>query len=102
MTTTEVKVKFTLEQSLKAQKGKKIIILLFFNLGARWLWVVKATLRLPAALPPGMTWYPLYRRLGGNQSPSGRVGKILTPPGFGPRTDQPAAGRYTDREIPAH
>jgi hypothetical protein len=29
----------------------------------------------PAALPPGMTRYPLYRRLGGLQGRSGRVGK---------------------------
>jgi hypothetical protein len=31
----------------------------------------------PAALPPGKTRYPLHRRLGG----SGRVPKILSPPG---------------------
>ena len=29
-----------------------------------------------AALPPGKTWYPLYRRLCGPQGRSGRVRKI--------------------------
>ena len=56
----------------------------------------------PAALPPGRTPYPLYRRLGGPQSPSGRVRKISPPPGFDPQTIQPAPSRYTDWAIPAH
>jgi hypothetical protein len=58
----------------------------------------------PAALPPGKTWYPLYRRLGRPQDRSGQVRKISPPPGFDPRTVQPAASRYTDwahwRSIP--
>jgi hypothetical protein len=33
----------------------------------------------PAALPPGMTRYPLYRRLGGPQGRSGRVLKTSPP-----------------------
>jgi hypothetical protein len=44
-----------------------------------------------AALPPGQTRYPLYRRLGGLQSRSGQVQKISPPPGFDPRTVQPLA-----------
>jgi hypothetical protein len=36
----------------------------------------------PAALPPGKTQYPLYRRLGGPQSRSGRVRKISPPTGI--------------------
>jgi hypothetical protein len=55
----------------------------------------------PAALPPGMTRYPLYRRLGRPQSRSGRV-LNSPPPGFDPRTAQPVASRYTDYVIPAH
>jgi len=55
----------------------------------------------PAALPPGMTRYPLYRRLGESQGKSGRVRKISPPPGFDPRTVQSAASRYTDWAIPA-
>jgi hypothetical protein len=55
-----------------------------------------------AALSPGKTRYPLYRRLGGPQSRSGRVQKISDPPGFDPRTVQPVTSRYTDWAIPAH
>jgi hypothetical protein len=54
----------------------------------------------PAALPPGKTCYPLYRRLGGPQSRSGWVRKISPPPGLDPRTVQPVASRYTDCAIP--
>ena len=50
----------------------------------------------PAALPPGKTRYPLYRRLGGSQGRSGEVRKIWPPLGFDPRTVQPVASRYTD------
>ena len=56
----------------------------------------------PAALPPGKTRYPFYRRLGGPQSRSGRVRKISAPPGFDPRTVQSVASRYTDCAITAH
>ena len=50
-----------------------------------------------AALPPGKTRYPLYRRLGGPQGRSGRVRKNLAPPPvFDPRTVQPVASRCTD------
>ena len=55
----------------------------------------------PAALPPGRTRYPLYRRLGGPQGRSGRARKISPPPGFDPRTIQPVASRYTDWAIAA-
>ena len=57
---------------------------------------------VPAALPPGMTRYPLYRRLGGPYGRPGRVLKMSPPPGFDPRTVQVAASRYTDWAIPAH
>ena len=50
----------------------------------------------PAALPPGKTRYPLYRRLGRPQGWSGRVRNISPPPEFNPRTVQPVAIRYTD------
>ena len=55
----------------------------------------------PAALPPGKTRYLLYMRLGWSQGRPGRVGKISPPPGFDPRTIQPAARCYTDCAIPA-
>jgi hypothetical protein len=57
--------------------------------------------RAPAALPPGKTRYPLYRRLAGPQGRSGRVRKISSPPVFDPRTVQSVASRYTDCAIPA-
>jgi hypothetical protein len=55
----------------------------------------------PAALLPGKTRYPLYRRLGGPKGQSERVWKIKHPPGLDPRTVQPVTSRYTDWAIPA-
>jgi hypothetical protein len=55
----------------------------------------------PAALLPGQTSYPLYRRLGGPQGRFGRVRKISPPPVFDPRTVHLVASRYTDCAIPA-
>ena len=52
-----------------------------------------------AVLPLGNTWYPLYRRLDGPQSQSGQVRKISPPPGFDPRTIQPAASRSSCYKI---
>jgi hypothetical protein len=54
-------------------------------------------LHAPAALPPGITRYPLYRRLGRLQGRSGRVLKISPPPGFDPRTVQLVASRLKYR-----
>jgi hypothetical protein len=54
---------------MKAQRGAEEYLYSFFNLGARWRWVVNAT-------PLGKTQYPLYRRLGGPHSWSGQVWKI--------------------------
>ena len=36
----------------------------------------------PAALPPGKTRYPLYKRLDGPQGPYGRVRKTSPPTGI--------------------
>ena len=52
-------------------------------------------LHASAALPVGITRYPLYRRLGRPQGWSGRVLKILPPLGFDPRI----VSRYTDYAI---
>ena len=47
---------------------------------------VRGKRHAPAALSPGKTRYPLYRRLGGPQGRSGHVRKIRPPPpGFDPR-----------------
>jgi hypothetical protein len=73
---------------MKAQRESSGIALLFWGYGQR---------HAPAALPPGKeTRYPLYRRLGGSQERSGQVRNASLPPGFDPRTVQPAASRYTD------
>ena len=96
----EVKVKLTPEQATKAQRGNRGIALLFLNLGARW--GMGGQLHAPAALPPGKTRYPLYRRLGGPQDRSAGLQKISPPPGFDPRTVQPVARSYTDWATPAH
>jgi hypothetical protein len=55
----------------------------------------------PAALPPGKTRYPLYRRLGEPQSRSGQVRKFHPPTEFDPRTIQPVTSRCTDCDIPS-
>ena len=49
-----------------------------------------------AALQPGKTRYPLYRRLGGPQDRSGWVRKISLLLKFDPRTVQPVASRCAD------
>ena len=56
----------------------------------------------PAALPPEISRYPLYKRLGGPQGLSGWVQQISTPQGFDPRTVKPVASDYTDWATPAH
>ena len=56
----------------------------------------------PAALAPGMTPYPLYKRLSEPQGRSGRVRKTSPLPGVDPLTVQPVASLYTDWAIPAH
>jgi hypothetical protein len=52
-----------------------------------------------AALPPGMTRYPLYRRLGTPQGRCGRLLKISPPTGI--RSPDRPARSYTDCAIPA-
>jgi hypothetical protein len=64
--------------------------------------VVGGQLHAPAALPPEMTQYPLYRRLGRPQGRSGRVLKISPLPGFDHWTVQLVVSRYTNYAIPAH
>jgi hypothetical protein len=56
----------------------------------------------PAALPPGMTRHPFYRRLGGPPGPVWTGAENSLPPGFDPRTVQLVVSRYTDYAIPAH
>jgi hypothetical protein len=55
----------------------------------------------PAALTPGKTRHPIFRRLDGRHSRSGRVRKISAPSGFDPRTFQPVASQVliTNAEV---
>jgi hypothetical protein len=58
----KIKVKFTLEQAKKAQRGVEVSYTLSLTSA---LDGVCGQRHVPAALPPGKTSYPLYRRLGG-------------------------------------
>jgi hypothetical protein len=71
---------------------------LFLTSALDWGWGGQR--HTPTAFHPGMTRYPLYRRLGGPQGRSGRMQIISPPPGFDPRTVQYVASRYTDRATP--
>ena len=55
----KVKVKFTLEQVTKVQRGSRGIAVLFFNLGARWR--MGGQRHAPAALPPGKDPVPIVQ-----------------------------------------
>ena len=89
----KVKVKLTLEQATKAQRGEKVYRYSSFNLVTEWgRW---STPR-PCRLTPGLSRYPLYRALVGPPDRSGRVRQFSSPLGFDPRTVQPAANRYTE------
>jgi hypothetical protein len=91
----------TLEQAMKDQtvtRGTALAVSLTSALD----WGGRST-RSGRFTPGKVTWYPLYRRLGGPQGRrSGRVRKISLPAGFDPRTVQPVASRYTDYAIPVH
>ena len=70
----KVKVKFTLEEATKAQRGRRgysSTLPLALALDG-----VYGQCHALSALPLGKTRYPLYRRLGGPQSQSGQVRKI--------------------------
>jgi hypothetical protein len=56
----------------------------------------------PAFLPPKMTQYELYWRLGGLRVRSGWVQKISLAPDLDPRTVQSVASCYTSYSTPAH
>jgi hypothetical protein len=75
--------------------------LFFFNLGARWVWVVNATPRplYPMEIDP----IPILQEAGATASGPVWTGVgILPAPGIDLRTVQPIADRYTDCVIPAH
>ena len=53
-----------------------------------------------ATLPPGVTAYPLCRRLDEPQGQSGRVRKMSSPPGFDPWSVQAVACRCNICDFP--
>ena len=74
-----LKVKVALEQATEAQRGRRRIVLLIFNLGSRRGWWTPR----PGRFTPGKeTRYPLSMRLGGPQGRSGRAQKISSLSGF--------------------
>ena len=82
--------------TIKSHRGSWGTAPLILNLGARRKWVVNFA---PRPLYPWKEYrYPLYRRLGGSRSRSGRFREDnLSPPaGFKPRIVQPVASRYID------
>jgi hypothetical protein len=89
-------VKFTLEQSMKAQRESRCIDLLFLQ--PRRCMGVGGQRHTPAALLPGKTPYPLYRKLGGPQVRSGRVRKISPPTGIR-SPDRPARSQSLYRQV---
>jgi len=90
-------VKYSLEQTTKAQRGRNTGIQVYssFFFMARWVVGIKATSRPLYALNFD-TLYPLHRRPGGPLGRSERVQNTSPPPGFDPWTVQPVAGHYTD------
>jgi hypothetical protein len=88
-------MKFPLEQATKAQKGSRGIVLLFSLISALDVdgdgW---STPRPDGCAPGKQSRYTMYLRLGGPQGRSERVRKISHPPGFDPRTVQPAVSEY--------
>ena len=90
----KAKVQFTPEQATKAQRGGRGLGLSFL-LPRRYMGV-GGQRHAPAALHPGKTRNPLYRRLGGSQGRSGRVRKI-SPPNAIPSPDRPARSESLHR-----
>jgi hypothetical protein len=90
---------------MKAYWGVEVEVHSFFDLGARWRCVVSFTPR-PLSPQGKSPWYPMYRRLDGPQSRSGRGGEEKNSHPHresNPRTPiiQPVAHRYTDWAITA-
>jgi hypothetical protein len=90
----KVKVKITLEQATKAQRGSRGIALLFHLPRRQMGWVVNATPR--PLYPQERPGTHFIRGWVGPQGRSGETRKISLPPGFDSQTLQPVTSRYTD------
>jgi len=71
---------------------------IFFSFSTSALDVVIGQRQALAAVPPGMSRYPLYRRVDG---PVWTGAEISHLPGFEPRIVQPVASRYFAYAFPA-
>jgi hypothetical protein len=87
-----VKVKFAPEQATMAHRGLEIWLYSFFDLGARWEWVVNAMPRprYPRGRPGT---HCIGDQLGRTDCQDG-CGKSRPPPAFDPRTVRPVPSRY--------
>jgi hypothetical protein len=94
------KVKFTLEEAMKVQRGSRGIALLCSKLDTRWGQVVSA-MHQPLCTQEE-TWYPFYRRLCRPQGHSRWARKIASPPGFDPPTVEAIVSHYINYAIIAH
>jgi len=92
----QVKVKLTLEQATKSQRGSRCMVLLFVARWGGW-----STTR-PGRFTPGKDAKPIVQWFGRPQGRSGRVRETLAPSGLDPRIVQHVASRSTDWAIPAH
>ena len=99
-------LKCTLVQALRLctdrtpHRGSTGIALPFHNHGTRR--GEGSASRPGRSLPPGKTWYPLYRKLGGPQGRSGQVRKISLSTGIR-SPDRPARSQSLFRlRYPAH
>jgi hypothetical protein len=93
-TTQKAAVNFTLEQALKAQRGRRGIALLFV-LPRRYMGGWSTTCRFT----PGNDAVPIALEGGCAHGRYGQVRKISPSQGFDPRTVQPVASRYSDYAI---
>ena len=57
----QIKVKFTLQQAMKAQRGVQVQLYSSFNLGARWGWMVNT---MPQPLNAGKDLVPIVQEAG--------------------------------------
>ena len=93
----KVKVKFSLEQATKTQKGEQSYSsTLPSSLDGRG-WSTPS----PGRFNLGKDTVPFVWEAGWAQGRSGRVRKTSPPPGFDPWNVQPISSRYTDWAIPA-
>jgi hypothetical protein len=91
----KIRVKFAVEQAMRALRGSKgVAFTVPLTSSLYGGWMVSSTLRPLYSRESDR--YPLYRRMCGSHSRSGRFRKISPQPKFYPRTLQSIASHYTD------